>query len=89
MQITFDPEKDRINQQKHGLSLVDAQNLEWSELFFWPDDRFDYGEQRFIGYAPIGQRLYCVVYVDRGDVRRIISLRKANPREVKFYAANN
>ncbi|WP_082880895.1 BrnT family toxin [Methylomonas sp. DH-1] len=89
MQITFDPEKDRINQQKHGLSLADAEKLEWSELFFWSDDRFDYGEPRVIGYAPIGQRLYCVVYVDRGDVRRIISLRKANPREVKFYAANN
>ncbi|WNB78043.1 BrnT family toxin [Methylomonas koyamae] len=89
MQITFDPEKDRINQQKHGLSLADAEKLEWSELFFWPDDRIDYGEPRFIGYAPIGQRLYCVVYVDRGDVRRIISLRKANPREVKLYAANN
>jgi len=89
MQITFDPDKDRINQYKHGLSLLDAEKLEWSELFFWRDDRFDYGEARFIGYAPIGQRLYCVVFVDRGETRRVISLRKANPREVERYAANN
>ena len=39
-----------------------------------------------IGYAYIGLRLYCVVYTDRGDERRIISLRKANSREVKRYA---
>jgi uncharacterized DUF497 family protein len=34
----------------------------------------------------VGVRLYCVVFVDRGDVRRIISLRKANRREEKRYA---
>ncbi len=38
-----------------------------------------------IGYAPIGRRLYCVVFVDRGEVRRVISLRKANSREVRMY----
>jgi hypothetical protein len=37
-----------------------------------------------IGY--IGLRLYCVVFVDRPDSRREISLRKANQREVKRYA---
>lgn len=50
-----------------------------------PDQRSDYGEMRMIGYAPIGNRLYCVVFVDRGTVRRIISLRKANSREVRAY----
>lgn len=41
------------------------------------------------GLAPLGDRLYYVVYVDRGSKRRIISLRKANGREAKHYAANN
>jgi uncharacterized DUF497 family protein len=36
--------------------------------------------------AYFGERLYYVVYVDREEVRRIISLRKANLREVKRYA---
>jgi len=40
-----------------------------------------------IGYAPIGERVFCVVFTDRGDQRRIISLRKANAREVKRYAS--
>lgn len=39
-----------------------------------------------IGYAFIGMRLYCVVFTDRDNERRIISLRKANSREVKHYA---
>jgi uncharacterized DUF497 family protein len=38
------------------------------------------------GYAYIGVRLYCVVFTDRDDVCRIISLRKANRREEKRYA---
>jgi uncharacterized DUF497 family protein len=39
-----------------------------------------------IGYAYMGLRLMCVVFTDRGDERRVISLRKANSREVKRYA---
>ncbi|PSF07813.1 BrnT family toxin [Marinobacter halophilus] len=39
-----------------------------------------------IGYGPIGNRVYCVVFTERGEVRRIISLRKANRREVRLYA---
>lgn len=45
-----------------------------------------YGEVRMIGFAYIGLRLCCVVYTGRGDERRIISLRKANKREVTRYA---
>ncbi len=48
--------------------------------------RHDYGENRQIGYAYIGLRLYCVVYTDRDESRRIISLRKANNREINHYA---
>jgi uncharacterized DUF497 family protein len=49
----------------------------------------DYGEERMIALCAIGERLYCVVYVDREDARRIISLRKANYREVIDYASQN
>jgi uncharacterized DUF497 family protein len=89
MKISYDRQKDLDNQQKHGISLADAQFLDWESLLTYADSRRDYGEQRMIGYTIFGNRLYCVVYVDRGDHRRIISLRKANNREVRFYAANN
>jgi uncharacterized DUF497 family protein len=49
------------------------------------DERFEYNEMRMIALAPNTEILYCVAFVDRGKVRRIISLRRANRREVKHY----
>lgn len=93
MKITFDPPKDAKNLAKHGVSLGMAESLEWGTLECKPDTRRDYGEPRQIGFAIAGDRLYCVVFVDRPDgaptERRIISLRKANSREVKHYDANS
>ncbi len=86
MEITFDPAKDAANLAKHGVSLSAAGAFEWVSALTWPDTRCDYGEPRRVGLGYIGLRLYCVVFVDRSDDRRIISLRKANMREVKRYA---
>ena len=41
------------------------------------------------GLALWGQRLFCVAFTERGDALRIISLRKANRREVRFYVHEN
>ncbi len=89
MEIVFDPAKDASNFAKHGVSLAWASELLWETLQAKLDDRRDYREDRFIGYALMADRLYCVVYTDRGNTRRVISLRKANYREVKRYALNN
>lgn len=70
---------------KHGVSLAEARNFDWSSVMVKPDTRRDYQELREIGYGVIGDRLYCVVLVQRADVFHIISLRKANGREVKDY----
>ena len=79
MEIDFDPGKDAANIRKHGVSLADAVR----------DERGDYCEKRMIGYALMGVRLYCVVYTDRDEMRRVISLRKANKREVRAYVREN
>ncbi len=81
----FDPAKDAANRAKHGVSLAEARRLEWDWLLAIQDERHEYGEPRWIGYAPIGARVYCVVFTDRGGERRVISLRKANRREVRSY----
>ena len=92
MKLTFDPKKDAANVAKHGVSLAMAEDVEWETLLCKPDTCRDYGEPRQIGYVIADDRLYCVVFVDRpADApteRRIISLRKANQREVKSYVAN-
>jgi len=89
MQITFDEAKDALNKSKHGLSLSEAEKMEWDDALIWHDTRRDYGEARMVALCAMGERLYCVVYVDREDVRRIISLRKANNKEKKLYVSNN
>ena len=89
MYIEFDPTKDVSNQLKHGVSLAMAAELDWDAAWVWVDERFDYNEMRMIALAPKTEILYCVAFVDRGDVRRIISLRRANRREVKHYVNND
>ena len=85
MRIEFDPTKDATNQAKHGVSLALADELDWDAALVWVDDRFEYAEMRMIALAPKTETLYYVVFVDRGETRRIISLRRANRREVKHY----
>jgi uncharacterized DUF497 family protein len=87
MEITFDSAKNAKNMEKHGgISLHAALRFEWDSAITWPDQRREYGEHRMAGLGYIGDRLFYVVFVDRGEKRRIISLRKANRREEKIYA---
>ena len=90
MNVTYDPAKDAANLAKHGFSLLDAVGFEWETAVVWPDTRRDYGEPRMVALGYIGLRIMSVVFVDRPPEqpteRRIISLRKANTREVKRYA---
>ena len=85
MRIEFDPSKDATNQAKHGVSLALAGELDWEAALVWIDERFEYNEMCMIALAPKTSILYYVAFVDRGEMRRIISLRRANRREVKHY----
>ena len=90
MNVTFDPAKDAANLAKHGVSLTEAAGFEWGTAVVWPDTRRAYGEARMVALGYIGLRIMALVFVDRPPEqpteRRIISLRKANSREVKRYA---
>ncbi len=88
MLIEFAPAKDTTNVAKHGVSLALAGRLDWDAALVWVDDRFAYDELRMIALAPEADTLYYVAFVDRGEVRRIISLRRAERREVKHYVEN-
>lgn len=88
MRFIFAPDKDKLNLANHGLSLSFAEKLVWDEAYVWVDPRYPYDELRMIGLVPEGNTLYYVAFVDRGDVRRTISLRLAERREVKKYVEN-
>jgi uncharacterized DUF497 family protein len=88
VRFEFDPAKDKSNRAHHGLSLALASKLVWDEALVWVDDRYGYDEQRMVALAPLGDRLYYVAFVERANVRRIISLRYAERREIKHYVEN-
>lgn len=85
MQVEFDSKKDRINRQKHGLSLAAAAEMDLLAAQVVPDERRDYGEARFRAYGRIDGRLHMLAFTMRGDTIRAISLRKANATEVRRH----
>ena len=88
MLIEFDSAKDIANQKKHGISQSVANELNWEAALIWVDDRYGYNETRMIALAPKTNILYYVAFIDRGEALRIISVRRANRREVKHYVEN-
>jgi uncharacterized DUF497 family protein len=88
VKIEFDDGKDFANRRKHGISLALAFQLSWAKRLSWVDRRFDYGEVRLAAVVPLNEKFYFVAYVERGNVRRIISLRKATHKEELLYVRN-
>ena len=87
MRVAFDQAKDVANQGKHGISLRAAANFEWDTALEREDDRFDYGEARFVAIGLIDIRLYVMIFTEGpdDDTVRIISLRPAEKHETKYY----
>lgn len=88
MEIEFDPIKNIANQAKHGISLALGSELDWDAALVWIDERYGYDEVRLVALAPKTNTLYYVAFVDRGETRRIISLRHATRSEVTHYVEN-
>lgn len=87
MQFEWDSDKANLNAEKHGIRFELAALVFLDEdRLTAVDDRFDYGEERFITMGHIENRLHVVVYVETEDIIRIISARKANRREQERYA---
>jgi len=49
------------------------------------DTRRDYSEERRLTLGKIEGRLFVIAYTPRGKVIRLISARKANEREQRYY----
>ena len=74
----------------HATAYHSARQSNWIGMQQWSGSmtgtRYDYDELRMRGLAPEGTVLYFVAFVERGDCKRIISLRKATRREARLYA---
>lgn len=85
MRIEYDAAKSRRNAERRGISFAAAKELLSGPHATRPDTRRDYGEQRVVAYGLIGGRMHVCVYTLRDGAYRIISLRRANRREIDAY----
>ncbi len=85
MKISFNLAKDEKTRTERGLSLSVGAEVIRNQVAVVVDDRRDYGEDRLISFGYVGKRLCVCVYTVRGDTLHIISLRKANDREIRKY----
>jgi uncharacterized DUF497 family protein len=89
MAIIFDPRKSAKNLAERGISFELAEQVDWNTARLVVDDRRDYGETRVRVWAEIEARLYCIIVTPRGEDLRVISLRKANRKEIRHHAKDD
>lgn len=82
MRYEWDADKAEANIAKHGVAFEAVYRFDWSSAVEAEDTRYDYGETRMQALGKIGDRYHVLVYVSRDDRIRVISLRKANRREL-------
>lgn len=84
----FDPEKNAANLAKHGVSLADGDGVLWDPLAITIEDDSAEGEARYvtIGANSMGA-VMVVVWTERDDDLRTISVRMAEPKERRQYEA--
>ena len=80
----WDENKRRTNRAKHGVDFAAMRAFDWETARIEADDHPE--EPRWVGRGVIGSRLHVVVFTERGNRIRVISLRKANPREEQRHA---
>ena len=79
----WDPEKATQNLEKHGVSFSEIYHFDWATAIEAEDTRYDYGETRMQALGKINDRYHVLVYAIRKETIRVISLRKANRREIR------
>ena len=85
MELEWDETKRQDALAKRGLDFADVVEFGWREAVIIPYERRDYGEDREVAYGYLHGRLCVLCYTKRDTRLRVISLRKANQREVDRY----
>ena len=85
MEITWDEEKRRLNVQKHGLDFRDSVHVFEGPTVTFYDERYDYGEDRYITLGLFGDVIVFIGHTYRDESIRVISMRKAIDKERRIY----
>lgn len=83
--ITWGARKRRMNLKKHGFDFVDAEEVFHGVTYTYEDDRFSYGEQRFVTLGLLRGNIVSLVHTEEEDHIHVISMRKATKREREVY----
>ena len=83
MYYEWDEQKRSTNIDTHKVDFEAIRKFDWATCLTVPDER--HSEERYLSLGLIGRRLHAVAYTWRDNAIRIISLRKANQREVNKY----
>ena len=85
MRFEWDESKRRANIHRHGFDFEDGEKVFAGETVTNLDERFNYGERRFITLGLLRGRMVAIAYTEVEEVVRLISLRKASKNEQKIY----
>ncbi len=85
MEYEWDEAKRVANLLKHGIDFTDVPPVFDGDIVTIEDDRYNYGEQRFVTFGLLQGRVIAIVHVERQDSTRIISARKATKYEQRNY----
>ncbi|MGH9455391.1 MAG: BrnT family toxin [Terriglobia bacterium] len=85
MQYEWDEAKRQSNIQKHGIDFIGSERVFAGETVRISDDRFDYGEPRFVTLGLLSGRVVVIAHTESDEVIRIISVRKATKNEEINY----
>ena len=87
MALEFDEQKRAATLANRGLDFGRAGEVFEGPTFTLIDERQDYGEIRYLTYGRLGSRTVAIVWTQRGDARRIISMRECHAKERQRYEA--
>jgi uncharacterized DUF497 family protein len=85
VKLDYDSAKRDATLEHRGLDFARAADVFAGVTFTRRDDRVEYGEERFVTFGVLDERMVAIVWTPRGETRRIISMRKANDREQTRY----
>lgn len=85
MRIEFDPRKNERNIRDRQITFAAVARFRFDQALIFVDDRRDYGEVRYVAMGPLDGRVHVLCFTETASGIRVISLRKANDREVARY----
>jgi uncharacterized protein len=85
LRFEWDEAKRQANIRRHGIDFAALDKVLAGATITFLDDRFDYGETRFLTFGLLNGEVVAITHTETDEVIRVISFRKASKNEEKNY----